>query len=289
MRHATLAVVAFVVALTMLPARAGAQDWSQPWADPEDRPARVDVSASAGLLLPTRWSSLVLLGSVAPVSGVLEQVLTRDLRVEPDAEFNVATTYWRSRYGVRVQGGFSRSSLHIGSTPVAGTSTVGDSTSVGVDTWLYDVRAAIGFLDYEPSRHVWPYGFLGIGGVTYRLKTPVAPPLSFVSRPPALADGRGNSVVIADGTRQLLISVDELSTETEPAFTLGLGTDFRVPLGPAGVGLRVEVADQISPSPVGIRIRDVGAFGPLASDVAVPFRAVHQLTATAGLVLQIGR
>src|SRR5215467_4183918 len=94
MRHAPLAVVPFVVALTMLPAPAAAQDWSQPWADPEDRPPRVDFSASGGFLMPTRWSDLVLLGSPSPAVGVLEQVLTRDIHVKPDTEFTAAATYW---------------------------------------------------------------------------------------------------------------------------------------------------------------------------------------------------
>src|SRR5262249_25098887 len=160
------AVVPFVVALTMRPTTSAAQDWSQPWADPEDRPPRVDFSASGGFLMPTRWSDLVLLGSRSPAGGVLEQVLTRDVRVEPDAEFTAAATYWRSRYGLRVRGGFSRSSVSIGAAPVAGSSSStpagnisGEATSVGIDTWLYDLGASIGFFEYEPTRLVCPYGF----------------------------------------------------------------------------------------------------------------------------------
>jgi hypothetical protein len=48
-----------------------------------DRPPRVDLSASTGLLMPTDWSDLVLLGSLCSASGVL----VRDLQVEPRTVF----------------------------------------------------------------------------------------------------------------------------------------------------------------------------------------------------------
>ena len=203
MRHATLAVVAFVVALTMRPATAAAQDWSQPWADPLDRPARVDISVSGGVLMPTRWSDLVLLGSGTPAGGVLEQVLTRDIHVEPDTEFTAAATYWRSRYGLRVRGGFSRSSVSIGAVPLAGVSlstppanAVGAASSIGIDTWLYDLGLSIGFLEYEPRRVVWPYGFFGVGGITYDLKQAIAPPLAFLEHPPSAPPA--NTIIVTD-------------------------------------------------------------------------------------------
>jgi opacity protein-like surface antigen len=288
MCHARLAFAAFVLTLTLLPSSAAAQDWSQPWADPEDRPPRVDFSASAGFLVPTRWSSLVLLGSLSSVSGVLEQVLSRDLRVEPDKEYSAAATYWRSRYGVRAQAGFSRSSLKIGGVPLGTAQSADDRTSVGIDTWLYDVRAAIGFLDYAPSRRVWPYGFVGLGGITYHLKNTISPPLTFVARGPTIVDNRGNTVVIADQGRQFLLAIDELSTETVFAVNAGLGTDVRLPLGPGGVGLRFEISDQMAASPLGLRITELSSRAAVGGN-AIPFRAVHHLSATAGLVVQIGR
>lgn len=289
MSHARLALAALAITLTLLPTRIVAQDWSQPWADPEDRPPRVDVSASAGLLTPTRWSSLVLLGSISAATGVLEQVLARDLRVEPDTEFSAAATYWRSRYGFRVQTGFSRSTLKIGGTPGSGGQAVDERTSVGIDTWLYDLRGAIGFVDYKPTRWVWPYGFVGVGGITYRLKNTISPPLTFVEHGPTLVDRRGNTIVIADAGRQFLLAVDGLSTETVFAINVGAGTDFRVPLGPGGVALRLEISDHVAPSPLGLRIRELSPAGTFASDASVGFRAVHHLSATAGFVVQIGR
>ena len=293
MRRAPLAVISFLAAWMLLPAAAFAQDWSQPWADPEDRPPRVDFSASGGFLMPTRWSDLVLLGSLSPGVGVLEQVLTRDVRVKPDTEFTAATTYWRSRYGLRVHGGFSRSSVSIGATPVAGSSPSasavgsGEAAAVGIDTWLYDLGAAIGFVDYEPRRSVWPYGFFGVGGITYNLKQTIAPPLTFLDRPPSAP--AGNTVVVASEGRQFLLTTNALNVDTVLAFNVGLGTDFRVPLKGGGVAVRLEVADHVAASPIAFRIEELSSFGAVPSDSGARYRLVHHLSATAGLVIQIGR
>jgi hypothetical protein len=294
MRHATLAVVAFVVALTMRPATVAAQDWSQPWADPLDRPARVDISVSGGVLMPTRWSDLVLLGSGTPAGGVLEQVLTRDIHVEPDTEFTAAATYWRSRYGLRVRGGFSRSSVSIGAVPLAGVSlstppanAVGAASSIGIDTWLYDLGLSIGFLEYEPRRVVWPYGFFGVGGITYDLKQAIAPPLAFLEQPPSAPPA--NTIIVTDDGHQFLLTTNTLSTETVFAFNLGLGTDFRIPLKSGGVALRLEVADHIAGSPLAFRVEELSSFGTVPIDTGSRYRLVHHLSATAGVVVQIGR
>jgi hypothetical protein len=277
----------FVFTVALVPATAAAQAWSQPWADPEDRPPRVDLSASAGFLMPTRWSSLVLLGSVSSATGVLEQVLARDLRVAPDREFTAAATYWRGRYGFRTQAGFSRSSLEIGSTPSPGQRSRGQNAAIDVNTWLYDLRGAIGFLDYNPTRSVWPYGFFGFGGITYDLKRTVGPPLTFIERVPS--GSRDETVVVVDNGRTLLVTADELGIETVFAANFGVGSDFRIPLGPAGIGLRVEVSDHVAPSPLGLRVREISAVTPVSADGRVRFGFVHHLSATAGLVVHVGR
>jgi hypothetical protein len=282
-----LALVGILVSPPVL-----AQDWSQPWADPMDRPPRVDLSASAGFLIPTSWSRLELLGSIAPGSGVLEQVLTRELRVEPDTQFSAAATYWRGRYGFRVQAGYSHSSLTIGALPGGSTqapASTADATSVGIRTWLYDVRAAIGFIEYAPTQWVWPYGFVGVGGITYDLKKAVTPPLTFIQGGVPTAPTTGNTVVVVDGGREFLLSVDELRLETVPALNVGIGTDFRLPLGRGGVGLRIEASDHIARSPLGVQIQELSPLGVVVADGAGRYGLVHHLSATAGIVVQIGR
>jgi hypothetical protein len=283
MRQATRVLIRLAFALALLPAPALGQDWSQPWADSEDRPPHVDLSLSAGILSLTRWSDLVLLGSISPTSGVLEQIVAQDLHVKPATELTAAATYWRGRYGLRGQAGFSHSSLRIGNT-------TGEVTSVGMDTWLYDLRGVVGFDDYRPSRLIWPYGFIGFGGVTYNLKKSVIPSLTFIDQGPGRRDASGQTVIIIAGDgRQFLITTNALSTETVFAVNFGAGTDFRLPLGPGGVALRLEASDHVAPSPLALRIQELSPVGALASDTGLRYRLVHHLSATVGLVVQIRR
>lgn len=274
----------------LLPSPLVAQEWGQPWADPQDRPGRVDVSASVGFLASTDWSDLVLLGAISSTSGVLEQVLVRDLRVDADKEFGGAVTYWKGRYGFRVQGGYSNSSVAIGG-PLSDALQPSrpEIVSVDVDTWLYDIRGAIGFVEYAPSRWVLPYGFFGLGGITYDLARRVSPPLlTFIERGRSRPGGADDIVIFDDG-REFLLAVDELGVETVFAVNIGVGTDFRIPLGPAGVGVRLEISDHIAQSPVGLRVAELRRSGTLASDTGVRFSLVHHVSATVGLVLQVGR
>jgi hypothetical protein len=230
--------------------------------------------------MPTDWSDLVLLGSLSSASGVLEQVLVRDVRVEPSAVYSGAVTYWTGRYGFRAHAARAASSLTIG----------GEELQVNLDTWLYDVRGAIGLSEYRPERWIWPYVFVGFGGITYDLDRTISPPLlTFIERGPSRSGGRSDLVLVEENGRQFLLAVDELNLETVFAFNIGAGTDFRVPLGSAGVGLRLEVSDHVAASPLGLRIHEFSRFGVPASDTAVRFGRVHHLRATAGLVVQIGR
>jgi hypothetical protein len=289
--QARFVALALAVGLAVLPSRVHAQEWGQPWADPDDRPARVDLSASVGFLAPTDWSDLVLLGSISSSSGVLEQVLVRDIRVDPDKEFDAAVTYWRGRYGFRVQGGFSSSAVVIGGPPgeLQNPGGADDLLAIDVDTWMYDVRGAIGFMDYEPRRWVWPYAFFGFGGITYDLAQRVTPPLlTFIERSRTRPDGRRDIVVDDDG-REFLLAVDELALETVFAVNVGVGTDVRIPVGPGGIGVRFEISDHLARSPVGLRIGELRRSAQLESDTGVEFGLVHHFRAAAGIVVQLGR
>jgi hypothetical protein len=268
---------------------AAAQDWSMPWSDPRDRPPRVDFGVTVGMLMPADWSTNTLLGSISPVSGVLEQVLVRDLRVEPDVLYGGALTYWRDRAGLRVQAGFSRSHLVSGNVSTNGASSVGgDMVLADVNTWLYDARAMIGLVPYVPSRRALPYVFLGGGGITYDLSQTITPPLlTFVQGGATTPTG---SLVVrdTDGT-QFLVSVNNLSLETQFAFNFGIGTDLRIPMGTSALGVRVEFADHVAHSPVQLHVSGLDNGGGLMSGSAVDFGLTHNLSAVAGLVFQFGR
>jgi hypothetical protein len=283
MRSQPLRLAWTLAAFVSIPALAAAQDWGQPWSDPRDRPPRVDLSVSAGMLSPTDWSDAVVLGSLSSASGALEQVLVRDMRVEPDTVFDGAVTYWRDRYGLRVQAALSRSSLTIGGAPFGDPAE--DLSPTDVKTWLYEARGVIGLVDYSPERKAWPYVFFGLGGITYDLERTISPPLlTFIERGGAPAD----VVIVEDDITQFLLSVDELGRETVFAFSFGIGTDLRLPFGGGGLGLRVEVSDHMAGSPLVVRIRELSV-GGLTSDSRVDFGAVHHLRASAGLVIQIGK
>jgi hypothetical protein len=245
-------------------------------------PRRVDVSGAGGFLLSSDWSDLVLLGSVSSTTGVFEQVLARDLVVEPGPVFDAAVTYWEGRYGFRVHGGFARSCLSTGRS--CARQNPADSGTVDVDTYIYDLGGAVGLIDYGRNRKVWPYVFVGMGGVTYDLEHGVGPPLSVIERrPPA-----GGSTVIVSEPSQSLIVIEELGLETKFTWNFGVGTDFRIPVPGGSVGVRLELSDHVHGSPVEIEIANLDGFTPV-SGVETDFGWVHNLRAAVGLVVQFGR
>jgi hypothetical protein len=154
-----------------------------------------------------------------------------------------------------------------------------------VDASYYDVGGAIGLLDYRRNPWIWPYTFFGVGAVTYDIKQNVSPPLQmFIERPPPVTP---QITIASDRQPPLLISINELGLETKFAVNFGLGTDFRIPLGAAGLGLRLELSDNVHESPLQIRIAEVD--GSNRGDVARPnARFVHNLRASAGVVLHFG-
>jgi hypothetical protein len=287
MRNRRIGIRSVVVALALLvpPTSAGAQ--ADLFEIPPG-PKRVDLSGSGGLLLSTDWSDLVLLGSVATVSGALEQVLVRDLVVRPGPVFDAVVTYWEGRYGFRTHVGFAQSCLTTGRICGEVTGPADTASSVDVKTWMYDIGGAIGLMDYRRGTWVWPYVFVGFGGATYDLERSVSPPLTFIERsPPRAADGR--IIVSRDDPDPLLLAIDELGIETTFAVNLGVGTDVRLPLGPASVGLRLEGSDHIHRSPIDIQVVQIDTFTAVRRDTRLDFGFVHNLRASAGLVVQFGR
>jgi hypothetical protein len=246
-----------------------------------------------GVGAPTDWSDLVVLGSISPVFGVFEQVLVRDLRVKRETEIGGAVTYWRGRYGFRTHVALSRSALVLGGQPVDPSQSpfgAGPDVSVDLDTWSYNVRGVIGLTEYDSRAWVWPYVSFGFGGITYDLANPVRPPLlTFIDRARAQPITPAELILLDQRSRDFLLTVDEVAQETLPAVNLAVGTDLRLPLGPGGVGLRLELSDQISPSPVGLRVGELRRASLLASDSGVRFRPVHHLRAVAGFVVYIRR
>jgi hypothetical protein len=269
-----------VVVLTVAAASPAAAQY-----DPLDippGPRRVDVSGSGGFLLSSDWSDLVLLGAVSSATGVFEQVLARDLVVEPGPVFDAAVTYWEGRYGFRVHGGYAQSCLSTNRSCAAASDA--SAGTVDVNTYIYDVGGAVGLIEYGRNRKVWPYVFLGMGAVTYDLAHGVGPPLSVIERrPPA-----GASNVIVSEPSPSLIVIEELGLETKFTWNFGVGTDLRIPVPGGSVGVRLEVSDHLHDSPVEIEVANLEGVTPVRH-VDTDFGWVHNLRAAVGLVVQFGR
>jgi hypothetical protein len=125
-----------------------------------------------------------------------------------------------------------------------------------------------------------------MGGITYDPAQSVGPPLAFIDHPRPITPEE--LVVLDRRSREFLLAVDEVAQETVFAVNVGVGTDLRLPLGPGGIGLRIELSDHIAPSPVGLRITELGHTSLLA-DAGVGSHRVHHLRATAGFVVYIRR
>jgi hypothetical protein len=275
-------LAALVVFAMLVPSPAAAQRLTLN--EPPPGPPRLDLSGSGGLLLSSDWSDLVLLGSVSPVGGALEQVLVRDLVVDPGPVYDGTITYWEGRYGFRAHAGFAKSCLAVGRHCGDIASVTAESGTVKVKNYSYDIGGAVGLLNHRPGRWVWPYAFVGVGGVTYDLDRTVGPPLTFIERRPA---GNGPAAVITRDPDPLIISIDELGVETRLAFNVGFGTDFRIPMGPAGLGVRFELSDHVHESPINLQVSALDAFR--RDDVDLDFGLVHNLRAAVGVVLHFGR
>jgi hypothetical protein len=284
---AAMRVTASVLVLCFSVVSATVAEAQHPYPDEPPRgPARLDISGSGGWLLPTDWSDLVLLGSVSPITGALEQVLVRDLVVDPGPVYDGIVTYWRGRYGFRVHGAYAKSCLAVGRSCGDFATMTPDSGPVDVKSYTYDVGGAIGLLDFKPARWVWPFVFFGFGGVTYDLDRTVGPPLTFIEQlPPAGTP----PAIITDTPDPLIIAVDELGVETRFAFNIGFGSDFRIPLGAAALGVRFEVGDYMHDSPIDLDVTALNRFRRSDEANDFGFGVVHNLRASIGIVLHFGR
>lgn len=297
-RFCFIAFVSFIVTVSPLAAQNDTTRFDRWLGVTEyDGPRRLELSATAGYALSTEWSDLVTLQVADAQGGLHRQVLLRSVAVAPGAGGAAAVTYWRGRHGFRVLAGYSRSCLTTASRcrdgdaapdPDGPALTVAE---IDMDVWRYGVEGIIGLRNWEQSR-VWrPYVVLGLGGVAYDADEDALPlfPGSFdtLAPPPGSPDG---AVVIRDGTSTLLIATDEVGFEHVLGLTLGIGMDLRVPVGIGGVGLRIELADQITRSPFSVRVTQLDGsrryFGRADEAVFQP-AAVHNLRASVGVALEL--
>jgi hypothetical protein len=285
-RHDRLRTILLLsVVLNCLPGIAAAQ-WD-PFNPPRD-PTHVDVSGTAGFRLSTDWSDLILLGAVSPATGALEQVLGRDLIFRPGPVYDATVMYWQGRYGFRAHGGFSRKCLAIagqcGSIPTLN----GPDARIGCRRCVELRRRR----RLRPDRvSPEPVGMalcllrLRRDHVQHQAEPQPAAADVHRRRPPGTPD---ITITELEGREQsLLIAIDELGIETKFALNFGIGTDLRIPLGAAGVGLRLELSDNMHESPLNIQVAELNTVDD--DIVRANGGLVHNLRASAGLVLHFGR
>lgn len=244
----------------------------------EEQPVRLTISGVAGPLVSTDWSDTVVLGSLGP-AGIVEQVVARDVGVDPAIEFDAAATYWRGRWGFRAHGAFASSCVTTGGACTAG--------GADVNLWLFDVGGAYSFRQPGSSQALDPYAFVDVGAIAFDTDRPITP--QFLTSVQAGPAAEGSPLVIVDDSQQFLLRVDGVNLEAKPAVAVGLGMDVKLPLGGGGVGIRIEAADHISPSPVSLDVTRLGAAPSGAFRPGpVDFGLVHHFRVAAGLVLDIG-
>jgi len=263
---------------------------------PYDGPRRLDLSASAGYYWSSDWSNLVLFESLGIVGDEARRVLLPSLAAGPGAGAQAAITYWKGRLGFRLQAAYTESCLtsepRCGSgrpAPDAGGSPSLRPEEVSLKTYSYGVQGVVGLLEYSEGQWFRPYLLVGGGGVSFDPSESVPRFLAGQLVRPA----GGVETVVTGSPGQYAFSVDQAALETRFAVSLGVGTDLRLPVGPGGLSIRMEVADHVSRSPLGVRLTRLNtgslfdAHNPI-QEIDLGVGAVHNLRATIGVAIEFG-
>lgn len=268
-----------------------------------DPAPRLSISLAGGAFVSSDWSDLVLVGGDAATTDRLGRVLLPDLAAGAGPLGELSVTYWRDRLGVRFHAGYARSCVASGPGCASETfappgSSVFDvpAGQDGLDVWLLDAAAV---MELEtPFRSFRPYLLLG-GGITVydpddgvRAITPGFVELG--GRTGRIVfDDDGDVVVVEEGP--VLARINRPGFEVLPSLVAGIGTEFRLPLRAGGVGLRLEVSDNIGRSPLQVSLTRLESdFGfdffddsddeeDDEDEVEFDFGIVHNLRATVGV------
>jgi len=263
---------------------------------PYDGPRRLEMSVTAGYFWSSDWSNLVLFESLGIVGNEARRVLMPSLAAAPGAGGQAAVTYWKGRLGFRVVAAYTESCVTAEPrcedgrpAPSAGGSPLANPVQMSLKTYSYGVQGIVGMSEYSSNQWFRPYFLVGLGGVTY---DPAGSVPTYVAGQvgPSI---QGPETVVTGSPNQYAFAVDQAGLESRFAVALGLGTDFRLPVGPGGLSLRLEVADHISQSPLGLRLTRLSEGSILDVDnpiqqVDLGVGAVHNLRGQIGLAIEFG-
>jgi len=262
---------------------------------PYDGPRRLELSVTAGYFWSSDWSNLVMFESIGAVGDEARRVLMPSLASAPGAGGQAAITYWKGRLGFRLAASYSESCItaepRCGSNrpaPTAGGSPGIAPTEVSLKTYSYGVQGVVGMSEYSEDQWFRPYFLVGFGGVTFDPSENVP---SFLTG--QLVRDDGVETVLTGAPGQYAFTIDQAGLESRFSVALGLGTDLRLPVGPGGLSVRLEVADYISQSPLGVRLTRLNSGSLLDSNenldqVDLGVGAVHNVRGQVGLAIEFG-
>lgn len=293
--RARLAATALLLLASALPTRAQ-NLWDLDWDDRPLGPRSLSFEFAGGLTYSTDWNQNVVLANL-DFGDRFEQVLLRQVSVDPAFLFAGSVTYRRGRGGARLQFGFSHSCLAVNGR--CSRSGVVDSVfiplhEVDVNTYSADIDGEVSLVDPEKVRWARPFIVFGLGGVVYDPGGNAAQLL------PIFLDARGSTIEVNDGniavvnfpTGALLVTFDGLGLKSVLSFVLGIGTDIRIPFSDgSGIGLRLQVADHIANSPFKVRVAGVqrGFGGRFDNEpTEFDFGSIHNVRLTVGLHVDVG-
>lgn len=259
-------------------------DWDNPYAG---QPRSLSVAVMGGTYWSTPWSDLVVLGTITG-RGAVEQVLLRQVQVNPGPMVGASLTYRRGRAGARIQAAYSHSCLAIaGSCDPASFATGSQipqpQQRINVRTWMADVDGEVSLVPARSGQWARPYLLVGAGGVVYDPAGTAAQLLpQFLDYGSGTARTAGSEVTVDfPDAGQVVVDVQGAGLQTVFSVVLGAGTDLRVPIRNGGFGLRFQVADHIAASP--LRVRVARGLGNQLSDLN--FGAIHNIRLSAGAVV----
>jgi hypothetical protein len=261
---------------------------------PYDGPRRLELSAGLGYFWSSDWSNLILFESFGATGTDGRQVLMPGLAAAPGAGGQAAITYWKGRLGFRLVGAYAESCVTSAtrcggnrSAPTGGGSPTLAPVEVSLKTYSYGVQGVVGLSEFSESQWFRPYFVVGGGGVTYD------PSEALPRFLPTSGNVGPTATVIVPGPTQYAFTVEQAGLESRFAVSFGVGTDFRIPVGPGGLSIRAEVSDLVSQSPLGVRLTRLNEGGSnIRSDrfqqVDLGVGAVHNVRATVGLAIEFG-
>lgn len=283
--------LALAMAALAAPSPAAAQRWISQDTLPlhQAGPPRLDLWAGFGTSVSSEWSEHVVLETRDPFGARTTRLLLPEVAMAPGPTYGAAVTYWRVPLGVRLHAGLTRACL------VAGAARCDDAPdpetptafATDLDVWTLGVQGVIGLTEGRLGRVLRPYVLLGAAGVTLDPEEPV--PAGVIPDGTTAPPTGSGDIIIIGGTTDVVLTLDRLGFDARLAVELGGGLDLRLPLGPHGVGVRLELVDQLMTSPIGVTITRVdGGLRGGATQVRVERPLVHTLRATIGVVLDLG-